>query len=38
MYCKKIIGGICILTCPTAAIDIRNDVTLVKEGLNSGKY
>lgn len=33
MYC-----GQCTLTCPTTAINFRNDVVLVKEAINSGKY
>jgi len=33
IYC-----GQCTLACPTTAINVRNDVALVKEALNSGKY
>ncbi|SFC29624.1 [FeFe] hydrogenase, group A [Clostridium uliginosum] len=33
IYC-----GQCTLICPTTAINVRNDVALVKEALNSGKY
>ncbi|NSB89065.1 [FeFe] hydrogenase, group A [Clostridium saccharobutylicum] len=33
IYC-----GQCTLACPTTAINVRNDVSLVKEALNSGKY
>lgn len=33
VYC-----GQCAMACPTGAMDIRNDVELVKEALNSGKY
>jgi len=33
IYC-----GQCTLACPTTAINVRNDVALVKESLNSGKY
>jgi len=33
IYC-----GQCTFTCPTTAINVRNDVVLVKEALNSGKY
>lgn len=33
IYC-----GQCILACPTTGINVRNDVALVKEALNSGKY
>lgn len=33
IYCSQ-----CTFACPTAAIDVRNDVDLVKEALNSGKY
>ncbi|AVK51404.1 ferredoxin [Clostridium sp. MF28] len=33
LYC-----GQCTLACPTEAIDVRNDVDLVKEALSSGKY
>lgn len=33
IYC-----GRCTFNCPTSAIDVRNDVDLVKEALNSGKY
>lgn len=33
IYC-----GQCTLGCPTTAINVRNDVDLVKEALNSGKY
>ncbi|EKQ51715.1 MULTISPECIES: [Fe-Fe] hydrogenase large subunit C-terminal domain-containing protein [unclassified Clostridium] len=33
IYC-----GQCAIACPTEAMSIRNDVELVKEALNSGKY
>ena len=33
IYC-----GQCTLACPTTAINVRNDLALVKEALNSGKY
>jgi len=33
IYC-----GQCTLVCPTTAINVRNDVTLVKDAINSGKY
>ena len=33
IYC-----GQCTLACPTTAINVRNDVALVKDALNSGKY
>jgi len=33
IYC-----GQCALACPTTAINVRDDVALVKESLNSGKY
>ncbi|WP_244832941.1 [FeFe] hydrogenase, group A [Clostridium sp. BJN0001] len=33
IYC-----GQCTLVCPTTAINVRNDLALVKEALNSGKY
>lgn len=33
IYC-----GQCTLACPTTAINVRNDVGLVKEAINSGKY
>ena len=33
IYC-----GQCTLACPTTAINVRNDVDLVKEAINSGKY
>lgn len=33
IYC-----GQCTFMCPTTAIDVRNDVGLLKDALNSGKY
>jgi len=33
IYC-----GQCTTACPTTAINVRNDVALVKEAINSGKY
>lgn len=33
IYC-----GQCTLACPTTAINVRNDVSLVKQALTSGKY
>lgn len=30
--------GKCVAACPTGAMNIRNDIELVKEALNSGKY
>lgn len=33
IYCAQ-----CTLACPTTAINVRNDVGLVKDAINSGKY
>ena len=33
IYC-----GQCTLICPTTAINVRNDLSLVKQAINSGKY